>query len=124
MTTDLNYLRNCIVKAIIILELTPEGTPFSEEEINFFQNLYLWRRPEKFFTNDSEAKIVSGTTATYQPGNQKTLCFTFDNKYVWMASITKLHRNRNSIRQCRKIARDLLDEKYLGEDDEPLSNVA
>jgi hypothetical protein len=112
-----NYLRDCIVKAIILLEMTPCGKPFTEEEVQFFQNLYLWRRPDKFFKNDNEAKIISGTTAIYQPGNQKTLQFVFDNGYVWMASITKLNKNR--IKECRKLAQDFLDEEI-----QELSNVA
>jgi len=112
-----SYLQECVVKTIVLLELTPLGVPFSEEEIKFFNNLYLWRRPEKFFKNDDEAKIVSGTTAIHQPGNQKTLRFTFDNGYIWMASITKLNKNR--IKECRKLAQELIDEEIR-----ELANVA
>lgn len=106
--TDTNYLRDCMVKALILLEMTPCGKSFTKEEIKFFQDLYLWRRPDKFFNNDNEARIISGTTAIYQ-GTQKTLQFVFDNGYVWMASITKLNRNR--IKECKQIARNLLDEE-------------
>lgn len=105
------------MKAIILLETTPVGEYFDAKTIKFFNDLYLWRRPEKFFLNDKEAKIVSGTTDYYQPGNQKTLKFIFDNGYIWLASITKL--NKSNIKICREIARNLLDEEITG-----LANVA
>ncbi len=110
-----SYLQECVVRAIVLLELTPVGVPFNEEELKFFQDLYLWRRPEKFFLNDKEAKIVAGTTGMYRHrrGEDKALRFTFDNGYVWLASITKL--NKSNIKVCRQIARDLIDEEYMRE---------
>ncbi len=92
-------LIDCVVKSIVILETSPIGKQFDKETLEFFQQLYLWRRPEKFLHDGNEAKIIAGAVGLWKR-HTKVLQFQFDNGYVWKASIVKL-TDRRTFKRCK-----------------------
>lgn len=110
-------LVDAVVDAMIILETEPLNEDFDEETLEFFQDLYLWRRPEKFTVNGENYKFVAGRVTYFRPG-QRVLQFEFDNGYIWDASITKLG-TRTLIAHCRQ-----LRDEYLNGEDEDLDEAA
>jgi hypothetical protein len=96
---------------MLLLETSPLNKAFDDETLSFLQDLYVWRRPEKFTINRNDsAKFVAGWV-TLWGGRQRCLQFEFDNGYIWEASITKLG-SRNLIKQCRQVVQNYLDTEY------------
>lgn len=84
-------LKEAVIRAIVIRETFPIGEKFDKSTLQFLQDLFLWRRPEKFLFNGNATKFVSGQVSV-DLNNNRTLQFRFDNGYVWMASLKKAAR--------------------------------
>lgn len=81
-------LKEDIIRAITIRDTHPIREKFDSETLDFLYRLFLWRRPDKFFNEVNEAKIISGSVG-YCNGH-RCFRFIFDNGYVWWASTMKL----------------------------------
>lgn len=114
MSHPSQHLIDQTVKVLFILETTPIGEAFDNNTLKFFQELYLWRRPEKFFRGDIETKIIAGRVGLWQnKPHARTLRFIFDNGYIWWASTRKLTGLR-TYQMCKEIATRKVDEIIYG----------
>lgn len=94
-------LINAVVKTMLLLKKSPLFEDFDEKTLDFLQDLYIWRRPEKFLFGDGTFKFVAGRVALWGP-RQRVLEFEFDNGYIWMASINKLG-SKGLIKHCKQV---------------------
>jgi hypothetical protein len=104
-------LVDAVCRAMLILETSRLNEEFDDETLTFLQDLYVWRRPDKFLVNGGPFKFVSGRVVLWSQ-HQRCLQFEFDNGYIWEASITKLG-SRTLIAHCRQWVRQHLDSYYM-----------
>lgn len=102
-------LINAVVKTMLLLEKSPLFKDFDEETLDFLQDLYVWRRPEKFLLDRGPYKFIAGRVALWG-GRQRVLQFEFDNGYIWEASISKLG-SKALIKHCKKVVAAHLDRE-------------
>lgn len=103
-------LVDAVIEAMMVLETAPLYEEFDSETLSFFQDLYLWRRPEKFLLNGGPFKFVAGRVALWNR-TQRVLQFEFDNGYVWDASISKLG-TKTLISHCRLYVQQEMNKEW------------
>jgi hypothetical protein len=102
-------LVDAVFKAMLIREKAPLNEDFDEETLAFLQDLFLWRRPDKFIVNGENHVFVAGCVSLWA-GRDRVLQFEFDNGYIWEASITKLG-SKALIQHCRWLLETYLQQE-------------
>src|SRR5574338_214289 len=117
MNDDL--LIDSIFRAMLIREKAKLFEEFDEETLGFLQDLFLWRRPDKFVIDGENVTFVGGRVSLWSgQGRNRVLQFDLSNGDVWEASITKLG-SRVLIGHCRHLLEQYLKEEedyYMAED--------
>ena len=113
-------LVDSVVKAMHIREKSPLYKEFDEETLNFLQDLFLWRRPDKFIIDGENVTFTGGRVSLWSGHSRnRVLQFDLDNGDIWEASITKLG-SRALIQTCREIFEAELkaeDDLYMYEEE-------
>jgi len=112
-------LVDSVVRAMHIREKSPLFRDFDEETLGFLQDLFLWRRPDKFVIDGENVTFTGGRVSLWSgQSRNRVLQFDLSNGDIWEASITKLG-SRALIQTCREIFEfELKAEEALYLDDE------